>query len=103
MAAKTQIVQEQPAEDLVGHNGGPPMGEKDPCYISVITRVNGKDVIVDTRVCDIYDFEARKWLNKHIFWAICQGHEIVQHPATADEVQSYTAKQAQLLSRRYGK
>lgn len=76
---------------------------KDPFHVSVTTRIPDKDVVVDSRVCDIYNFQSRKWLTNHQFWAMHQGHTVEIHPATDDEVGAYTSKQAQLLSRRYGK
>ena len=96
-------LQETPAP--LGHNRESSLeAHKDPKYISVITRVHGKDIIVDTRICDIADFKARQWLvNKHMFWATAQGHSVETHPAGADEVQAYMATQTQLLQRRFGK
>ncbi len=78
-------------------------GSCDPGYVSVITRVNGADVIIDTRICDIHDFKARRWLSNHHCWAFFQGHSVEVHPATPVEVTDYTAKQALALSRRFGR
>lgn len=103
--------EEAPAA-TIGHNGGPSMQQeapsgadqqKDPFYIQVKTSIPGKDVIVDSRLCDIYNFQSRKWLTNHQFWAMHQGHTVELHTASSDEVAEYTRKQAQLLSRRYGK
>lgn len=77
--------------------------QKDPFYVQVTTCVPDKDVTVDSRVCDMYNFQSRKWLTNHQFWAMHQGHKVEIHPASSEEVDSYTAKQTQLLSRRYGK
>lgn len=91
--AATEVAQiEQGGED-----------QKTPFHVQVLTSIPGKDVIVDSRVCDIYNFMSRKWLTNHQFWAMHQGHTVELHPATPDEVTEYTKKQAQLLSRRYGK
>lgn len=71
-------------------------------HVQVLTKVPNKDVVVDSRICDIYNFQSRKWLTNHQFWAMHQGHTVELHPATPDEVQQYTQRQAQLLSNRYG-
>lgn len=74
-----------------------------PFHVAVVTSVANTDpkVVVDSRICDLYNFQSRKWLTNHQYWAMHQGHTVEIHPATDDEVTAYTSKQAQLLSRRY--
>lgn len=102
--AETVQSAEQPAP--MGHNGGPNLHEveqKAPFHVIVVTSVPGKDVIVDSRVCDIYNFQSRKWLTNHQYWAMHQRHTVEIRPASETEVAEYTSNQAQLLSRRYSK
>lgn len=73
----------------------------DPKYMSVITRVLGKDIIIETRVCDIYNFKAQKWLVKHINWASRHGHSVEIHKAEPEEVAGYVARQTEQLARKF--
>lgn len=93
MSVKVAVVEQEAA-----------VQERDPFHISVLTRITGNnDITIDSRVCNINDFQSRKWLTNHQFWAINQGHTVEMRPATSDEVQGYVAKQSKLLSNRYNK
>lgn len=93
MSVTKNAVQEQPAAD------------KEPLYVKVLTTAKAGDatVTIDSRVTDIANWDSRKWLTNHQFWAMHQGHSVSMDKATTDEVNNFVNQQAQALSRRFAR
>lgn len=53
------------------------------------------------RIVDLYHFGTRKWMEKHTWWALHNGHTLEIIPTTPDQVTAHVAKLAAELVEKY--
>jgi hypothetical protein len=65
-------------------------------YVSVKTFEGTTGKTIGERVVDMYHYGTRSWLQNHVWWAMHNGHQTEQTPATPEEITKYfeTAKVA---------
>lgn len=70
-------------------------------YISVKTFDGPTGKTIGERVVDMYHYGTRTWLQKHLWWAMCNGHAVETTPASPDEIDAYLETGRQALAEKF--
>lgn len=98
MAKQVQTTPTTPVAQSMANKGE----RKQNLFFSVKTFDGQSGKEIGDRIVDLYHIGTRDWVSNHVWWAMHNGHEVVQNVATDEEVAYYLRDQEKKLQEKFG-